>query len=127
MTTRALVLLVDLRDSDFIPLGDTLVDVRDALTAALMALCLEATSIDVRVIPPPPERSSAFSAFVVRHVTTLPRSEQGGAFAGLTAILHEARAEERRRLCASDEAYADARAITHDEIARHAVPQERSA
>ena len=61
--------------------------------------------------------------FLVR----LRRADRAAAIAALKAVVIEAQAIERRRLCTDARAFAAAVALTQDEIARHARAAPRSA
>ena len=72
--------------------------------------------------------ATEFDAFVARYVTRLKRPNRAAALLALKAVVLEARAIERRRLCTDSRYFAAAVALTQDEIARHgATSRGRSA
>lgn len=81
------------------------------------------STAETRVSPRPAGsvRSGAteFDAFVARYVLRLKRPNRAAALLALKAVVLEARAVERRRLCTDSRYFAAAVALTQDEIARH--------
>jgi hypothetical protein len=71
--------------------------------------------------------ATEFEAFVARHVTKLKRADREAALLALKAVVLEAQAIERRRLCTDARYFATAVALTQDEIARHTASRGRAA
>jgi hypothetical protein len=69
---------------------------------------------------------TAWEAFVERYLARLKRADRPLALAALKALVLEAQAVERRRLCTDAEYFAAAVALTQAEIERHAQPEPRS-
>ena len=63
--------------------------------------------------------ATAFDEFAERYLARLKRTDRTAALSALKAVVLEAQATERRRLCTDGRYFAAAQALTRDEILRH--------